>query len=231
MGPLDSVKGTLRLSCSLLLYRLGRCWCLDHRLHPCFPISGRRACSLIFCLNHLTHRWLKRPLILDFSKSETSSCREGADIHLLKTVLECGPCPQPRGHRCFVRCWKHLVSVRLGWEGTRTALAGISLGLPGHLAPHPLQIQHPPAQGWRHEAAGPWLHLRITECFGLKGTFRGHLAQPACSEQGHLQLDQVAQSPIQPGLEYFQGWGIYHLSGKPIPVFHHPHCKKFLPSI
>ena len=36
---------------------------------------------------------------------------------------------------------------------------------------------------------------RITECFGLEGTFRGHLAQPPCSEQGHLPLDQVALSP------------------------------------
>jgi len=39
---------------------------------------------------------------------------------------------------------------------------------------------------------------RITECFGLEGTFRCYLAQPPCSEQGHLQLDQVAQSPVHP---------------------------------
>jgi len=64
--------------------------------------------------------------------------------------------------------------------------------------------------------------------FGLEGTFRGHLAQTPCNEQGRLQLDQVAQSPVQPGLECFQGWGIYHLSGQPVPVFQHP-CKKFLP--
>jgi len=49
----------------------------------------------------------------------------------------------------------------------------------------------------------------------LEGTFRGHLAQPPCSEQGHLQLDQVAQSPIKPDLECFQGWGTSHLSGQP----------------
>jgi len=64
---------------------------------------------------------------------------------------------------------------------------------------------------------------RMTECFGLEGTFKGHLAQPPCSEQGHL-LDQVAQSAVQPGLECFQGWGIQHLSGQPVLVFHHPHC-------
>jgi len=72
------------------------------------------------------------------------------------------------------------------------------------------------------------LHYRIIEWFGLEGTFKGHLVQPPSNEQGHLQLDQVAQSPVQPGLECFQGWGIYHFSGQPIPVFHHPHCKKFL---
>ncbi|KAK4830334.1 LOW QUALITY PROTEIN: hypothetical protein QYF61_010098 [Mycteria americana] len=40
-------------------------------------------------------------------------------------------------------------------------------------------------------------------------------------EQGHLQLGQVAQSPIQPDLECFQGWGLHYLSGQPIPVPHH----------
>jgi len=61
------------------------------------------------------------------------------------------------------------------------------------------------------------------ECFGLEGTFKGHLAQHLCSEQGHLQLDQVAQSPVQPDLERFQIWGLHYLSvlslslwGKPV---------------
>jgi len=70
---------------------------------------------------------------------------------------------------------------------------------------------------------------RIIECFGLEGTFRDHLAQPPCTEQGHLQLDQVAQSPVQPGLECFQGWDPHCLSEQPVPVFHHPYRKKFLP--
>jgi len=65
----------------------------------------------------------------------------------------------------------------------------------------------------------------------MEGTFKGHLVQPLCNKQGHLKLDQVAQSPIQPGLECFQGWGIYHLSGQPVPVFHHPHGKKLLPCV
>ena len=75
-----------------------------------------------------------------------------------------------------------------------------------------------------------WSHKNIGR-FGLKGTFRGHLAQPPCHEQRHLELDQVAQSPIQPDLECFQGWDIEHLSGQPVPVFHHPHGKKFLPCL
>jgi len=68
---------------------------------------------------------------------------------------------------------------------------------------------------------------RTIECFGLEGTFRGHPAQPPFSEQGYLQLDQVAQSPVQPGLEGFQGWGLHYLSGQLVPVFHHPYHKNF----
>jgi len=70
---------------------------------------------------------------------------------------------------------------------------------------------------------------RIIESFVLEGTPRGHLVQPPSSKQGNRQLDQVAQSPVQSGLECFQGWGLHCLSGQPVPVFHHPHCKEFLP--
>lgn len=52
---------------------------------------------------------------------------------------------------------------------------------------------------------------RMTELFGLEG-----LVQPPCNEQVHLELHQVAQSPIQPDLECFQGWDIHHLSGNNI---------------
>ena len=72
---------------------------------------------------------------------------------------------------------------------------------------------------------------RIIESFGLEGTPRGHLVQPPRSEQGHCYLDQVAQSPVQPGLQCFQGWGLHYLSGQPVPVFHNPHFKEFLPYI
>jgi len=42
--------------------------------------------------------------------------------------------------------------------------------------------------------------------------------QPPC-RQGHQPphlLDQVAQGPIQPGLEHLQGQGIHNLSGQPV---------------
>jgi len=71
---------------------------------------------------------------------------------------------------------------------------------------------------------------RIIACSGLEAIFRGHPAQTPCREQGHLQLDQVAQSPIQPGPECFQGWGLHYLSLQSVPVFHH-HGKKILPYI
>jgi len=43
--------------------------------------------------------------------------------------------------------------------------------------------------------------IRIIACFGLEGTFSGHLAHPPCNEEGHLYLDQVGQSPVQTDLE------------------------------
>lgn len=46
----------------------------------------------------------------------------------------------------------------------------------------------------------------VIEQFGLEETFKGHLTQPPCNEQGHLQKDQVTQSPLQLDLEYFLSW-------------------------
>ena len=69
-----------------------------------------------------------------------------------------------------------------------------------------------------------WNH-RIIKSSELEGTNKGHLVQFLCDKQGHALLDQVAQSLIQPGLESLQGWGINHISGQPVLVPHHPHCK------
>ena len=41
---------------------------------------------------------------------------------------------------------------------------------------------------------------RIVEWFGLGGTLKIIQFQTPCHGQGHLPLDQVAQSPVQPGL-------------------------------
>ena len=62
----------------------------------------------------------------------------------------------------------------------------------------------------------------------LKGTFKDHLVQLPCSEQGHVQPDEVAQGLIQPCLECLQGQGINHTSGQPVPV---PHWKSLFPYI
>jgi len=46
---------------------------------------------------------------------------------------------------------------------------------------------------------------------------KDHQAPIPCHRQGHqpphIILDQAAQGPIQPGLEYLQGRGIHNLSG------------------
>lgn len=60
--------------------------------------------------------------------------------------------------------------------------------------------------GWQREPQGS---SRVSghgllEWFGLEGTFRDHLVQLLCREQGHLPLDHVAQSPIHPDLDRFQ---------------------------
>lgn len=46
--------------------------------------------------------------------------------------------------------------------------------------------------------------------FGWKGPFKYHLVHSPCHWQGHLSLDQITQSPIQPDSEHLQGWGIHN---------------------
>lgn len=50
---------------------------------------------------------------------------------------------------------------------------------------------------------------RIIEQCKLEGSCRGHLIQSLWNDPGHLQLEQVTQSPIQPVLVYFWGWVLY----------------------
>lgn len=67
-----------------------------------------------------------------------------------------------------------------------------------------------------------WNH-RMVEWFVLEGTCHGHRCLP---------LDQVAQSLIQPCVEYVRGiQSIQNFSGKPVPVPPPPHSKEFPPNI
>jgi len=47
-----------------------------------------------------------------------------------------------------------------------------------------------------------------------------------CFGQRHLPLDWAALSPIQPGLESFQGQRIHNFSGQPVSVPHHSHSEE-----
>jgi len=65
----------------------------------------------------------------------------------------------------------------------------------------------------------------------LEGTLKIIWFQPPCHEQGHLPLEQVTQSSIQPGLEHCQGGGSHSFSGQPVSVPHYLHGEEFLPNI
>ena len=58
-----------------------------------------------------------------------------------------------------------------------------------------------------------------------------HLGPTPCCGRGRLPLDRVARGPVQPGLGCFRGEGTRGLSGRPVPVSHHPHSEWFLPHI
>jgi len=72
---------------------------------------------------------------------------------------------------------------------------------------------------------------RITERLGLEETIEAHLVQLLCHGQGHVSLDQVAQSPMHPNLEHLQGGDTHSFSGQPVTVSHHSHHKTFLPYV
>ena len=69
-----------------------------------------------------------------------------------------------------------------------------------------------------HRMAWVGRDLKDHESEGLPSARQG--LQPP-----HL-LDQVAQGPIQPGLEHLQGRSIHNLSGQPVPAPHHSLSKK-----
>ena len=64
------------------------------------------------------------------------------------------------------------------------------------------------------------IRIIIIESLELEGTLEDRLVPLPSNDQGHPQLDQVAQSPIQPDLQCLQGQGIHLLSGQPVPVPH-----------
>lgn len=54
--------------------------------------------------------------------------------------------------------------------------------------------------------------------------------QILCHGYGYFLLEQASQIPIQCGLEYFQGRGIHKFFVQPVPLYHYPHSKQFLPN-
>ena len=58
---------------------------------------------------------------------------------------------------------------------------------------------------------------------------RGSSSPTHLSKQGCLE--QVAQELVKVGFEYFQRRRLQNLSGKPVPVLHHPQSEEFLPHV
>jgi len=94
----------------------------------------------------------------------------------------------------------HLASSsHLSHPEVTACVAGLALWSSGcHCSLQPLTLTHQQKEICYH---------RIIEWFGLEGTLKIILFLPPCHGQGHIPLDQVAQSPIQPSLEHFQGGG------------------------
>ena len=65
------------------------------------------------------------------------------------------------------------------------------------------------------------------ELFALEGLI-AHPIPTLCQGQGCPPPAQVAQGPIQPGLECLQGWGTHSLSMQSVPAPHRPVKEKNL---
>ena len=72
---------------------------------------------------------------------------------------------------------------------------------------------------------------RIIEPFASEGTFKKPSSPTPLQRTGTPTAPSGTQSLIQPDLESLTGQSIHHHSGQPVPVAHHPYCKKLLPYI
>jgi len=64
----------------------------------------------------------------------------------------------------------------------------------------------------------------------LGGTYND-LVQPPEHFRADQKLKQVVKGIVHMPLKNWQGWGIGHLSRKPVPVFDHPLGKEKLPQV
>jgi len=65
----------------------------------------------------------------------------------------------------------------------------------------------------------------------LKETYNDHLVQLPDQFRADLKLKHVVKGIVQMPLKHRQGWGIDHLSRKPVPVFDHPLGKDMLRNV
>ena len=67
----------------------------------------------------------------------------------------------------------------------------------------------------------------IIECFGLEGTFRGHLAQSPCSDSRDIfNYIRLLRAPSNLAFNISRDGASTTSLGN---LFHHPYCKIFLP--
>ena len=76
-----------------------------------------------------------------------------------------------------------------------------------------------------------WMRSQNHRLVWVGRDLKAHPVPALCHGQGHLPLDQVAQSPIQPGLDHCQGWDSHSFSGQPVPGPHHPHREELVSNL